>query len=1044
MDERRQLTVLFCDLVGASALSQRLDPEDLQDVLRQYHSLCGDVIRRHGGYVAQYLGDGVLVYFGYPQASDDTPQRALRAGLAMVKAIRELSARLRESQAFSLEVRVGIHTGAAVVGEMGDNERPQSLAIGETVNMADRVQRAARPDSVVISDATYRLTRGFFNFRDLGPRELKGFQQLVPLYEVLNETGMRSRLDVAALGGLTPFVGREHELSVLLGAWAAAKEGQNPVVLISGEPGIGKSRHVRVLKERLEGAGERFLTVECFCSQYFQSTALHPITEMLERRLAFSREMTAHEKLSRLEVELLRTGLSAASVPLLASLLSIPIGEKYPPLDLVPQRQRQATFEALATWLLQYTVEQPVLVVMEDLHWADPSTLEFLGLVLKRQAPGPIVIVMLFRPEFKAAWDGARLTLLSLGRLPEEESKKILSGITRNRPLPAEVTKHVIDRADGVPLFVEEITKAVIESGALREADRQFELVASSTALMIPSTIQDSLMARLDRLGNTKALAQIAATLGRTFTAEMLRAVSGMPEGALRSGLDRLVEAELLFRRGEGTGETFIFRHALIQDAAYEALLRTTRQRYHHEIARTLKEQFPDIASAQPEYLAQHYAGAGLPKEAIVQWALAGQRAIARSAFAEAISVFTKAIEQLLTLPATEERHRREIELRAGLGLALISIRGFSSQEVEDTYGRARELCEQFGDVPMRILFGVWAVQVVRGERDATARLATSFKRVAESSADLSERLVAHACLATRAFYAADYGQVRTHAEQGKGYCDRETPRQQNEILMRDYGYEGLLYSHLFLAWTDGVQGRLDACRAGLDESLDLAERTGHPYVLGMGLAFGASVWRDIGEIERAASWAGRAATLCAENGFIFWLANALCVNGWLARQGGDRAGGLVLMNQGIGIFRQIGALITCPYYLSYLAEAYLEDNQVELGLATVEEGLTLTRTRLGNNPEPELIRIKGQFLARGGLKADAESHLRNALKMARDHQASLFELRSGLALGTFLGDRGLAADAAQVLGETRDRVPATLLSLKEGQALRELLLSTS
>jgi class 3 adenylate cyclase/tetratricopeptide (TPR) repeat protein len=1042
--ERRQITVLFCDLVGASGLSQKLDPEDLRDVLRQYQTLCGDVVRRYEGYVAQYMGDGVLVYFGYPTANDDTPQQAVRAGLAIVQAVRELSPRLMQARAVGLEVRVGIHTGAVVVGEMGDADRPQSLAIGETVNMTDRVQRAAEPDSVLVSEATYRLTQGFFNFKNRGPHTLRGFPHPVPLHEVLGETGVRSRLDVAVAGGLTPFVGRERELSVLLAQWAAAKSGQQPVVLLGGEPGIGKSRHVRVLKESL--SNERFLSVECFCSQHFQSTALHPITEMLERYLAFSREMTVEERFTRLETEVSRAGLpTPAAVPLLAALLSLPVREGYPPLDMVPQRQRQATFDTLAAWLVESTREQPVLFVMEDLHWADPSTIEFLGLVLKRQAPGPILILLVHRPEFKTPWEHSGMRELNLGRLPAEESQKILSQITRNRSLPAEVTRQVLERADGVPLFVEEIAKAVLESGALREGERQFELVAaSSTALTIPSTIHDSLMARLDRLGGTKALAQIAATLGRTFGFEILRAVSGMPEETLRSELDRLVEAQLLFRRGSGANDTYIFKHALIQDAAYESLLRSTRQRYHQQIARTLTEQFPDVASAQPEYLAQHYAGAGLAAEAIAQWTLAGQQAIARSAFAEAIAVFSKALEQLQMLPSSDERDHREIELRAGLGLALISTRGFSSKEVEDTYGRAHELCEKFGDIPIRILFGVWAVQVVRGDREATARLATIFRRIMGTSQDASECLIARACLTTRAFYAAEYDEVRAQAVPGKAYCDSESPRRQNAALMRDYGYEGLLYSHLFLAWTDGIQGRLAECRAGLGEVLDLAERTGHPYVLAMGLGFGSAVWRDIGDATLATEWASRSTGLCVENGFIHWLGICLSVNGWLTRLAGDRDKGRGMMIEGIDIFRQIGASVNYPYYLAYLAEAYIEDDKSDFGSATVEEGLELMGTILASNLEPEFLRLKGQLLARQRMAAEAATYLKKSLLLAREQKAALFELRSALALGRLLSESGRASEARGILAETSSRVPAPLLALKEGQAVGELLRSVS
>jgi tetratricopeptide (TPR) repeat protein len=962
--------------------------------------------------------------------------------MAIVQAMRKLGPRLAESRSADVHVRVGIHTGAVVVGAMGGPDRPQSLAIGETVNMADRVQRAATPDSVLVSEATYRLTRGYFNFRDLGPQDLKGFSQAVPLYEVLGETGVRSRLDVAAVGGLTPFAGRDRELREMLDRWEQAKAGRGPVLLLGGEPGIGKSRHVRVLKEHL--GGETFLSIDCFCSQYYQSTALHPIIEMMERRLAFTRDLTVEEKLGRLEAELVRVGLPAASTaPLLASLLSLPLGERYPPLDLVPQRQRQATFDVLAQWLLAYTKDHPVLFVIEDLHWADPSTLEFLGIVLRRETSDPIMVLLVHRPEFKPPWEHPRLAQLTLGRLPADESERMLARITRNRALPPEVARHVLDRADGVPLFVEELTKAIIESGALREGDRKFELVASPSALMIPSTVQDSLMARLDRLGGTKALAQIAATLGRTFSFDVLCAVTGMPEAALRLELSRLVEAELLFKRGDPVNETYIFKHALIQDAAYESLLRSTRQRYHHQIARTLVEQFPEVAEGRPELLAQHYAGAGLPSEAIGQWTVAGQRAIARSAFAEAINVFGKALDTLPLLPASEDRDRLEIELRAGLGLALISTRGFSSKEVEDTYARARELCERFGDVPMRILFGIWAVQIVRGDREATAKLAVIFRRIAEKSSDPAERLIAHACLVTRSFYLADYEDVRREANKGKAYCDPLATKAQSEVLMREYGYEGLLYSHLFLAWTDAIQGRLDECRSGLREALELAERTGHPYILSMALAFGAAVWRDIGELPEAAQWAARSVELCKENGFIFWLGGCLCVSGWLTRAAGDGPTGLGLIEQGMAIFRQIGALIICPYYLTYLAESHLEDGRVDEGLSSVAEARGISETNLSCNSVPELLRLQGELLGRARHE-DAEPHLRSALDLSRSQGAALYELRSALALGRLLKAEGRGAEARGLLNEVSARVPGPLWNLTEGRAVRELLSSVS
>jgi predicted ATPase len=845
----------------------------------------------------------------------------------------------------------------------------------------------------------------------------------VNLFEALSETGAHGRLDAAASGGLTPFVGRDDEMGVLRSKWTEAKAGRGPVLLLGGEAGIGKSRHVRVLKERLDG--EPFLSVECFSSQYFQSTALHPIIEMLERRMGFSREVSLEERFVRLETEVVRAGLPAANaIPLLASLLSLPLADGYPPLDLTPQRQRQATFDVLVTWLMEATRRQPVLLVVEDLHWADPSTLEFLGLAMKREPPGPLLMLLVHRPEFKVPWENQRLTQLNLGRLSAAGSERILAGITRNRPLPPEVTKHVLARADGVPLFVEEITKAVLESGALRESDRSFELVASSTALMIPSTVQDSLTARLDRLGATKATAQIAATIGRTFSFEILAAVSGMPETALRGELDRLIEAGLVFRRGDAADGTYIFKHALIQDAAYESLLRSTRQRYHQQIARTLTDRFPEMASAQPELLAQHYSGAGLVREAIDQWALAGDRAIARSAFVEAISVFTKALDQLPTLQESEERDRSEIGLRAGLGLALISTRGFSSKEVEETYARARELCQKFGDIPLGILYGVWCYQIVRGDREQTARLAEILRRIVDTSVDPSSTLIAHACLTVRTFWMGDYTQARQHALRGSTLVDGwDDPRGQATRMLREHSYEGPLYPHMHLAWCDLYVGRLQECRDGLEKGLALAEAINQPYVTAMAYSFASAICRDLREPEASVRFAQKTIDLSVENGFPFWLAGGLFVAGWGACQLGDLEGGVQRIREGLGLYKTMGVLVSVPYYTSYLGEACLKLGRIDEGLAAVDGALELSRTNAGCGFIPELLRLRGELL-KDRNPAEAESCFRQALAMAGDQGAVLWGTRAAVSLGHFLREKNRDTEARTLLNEICNALP--------------------
>ena len=609
--ERRQLTVMFCDLADSTRLSRQLDPEDLREVLRAYHTTCAAVIQRFAGSIAQYLGDGLLVYFGYPQAHEDDAQRAVRTGLGIVEAMTLLNTRLVQDKGVRLAVRLGIHTGPVVVGEIGSGERRERLALGDTPNLAARLQSLAEPDTVVLSDTTARLVQGYFVCQDRGVHTLKGLDTPVRISQVVGESAAQSRLDVAAAIGLTPLVGRETEVTLLLERWAQARDGLGQVVLLSGEAGIGKSRLVRMLTERV--VQERAPRLTLHCSPYHTNSAFYPVIDHLQRLLHWHRDVSPAARLTTLEqaIQAARLPLEE-TVPLLAALLAVPVPERYPSLTLSPQRQKQQTQEALVAWLLAETVQHPVLTVWEDLHWADPSTLELLGLLLDQVPTARLLLVLTARPEFRPPWAlRAHLTPFTLTRLVRPQVEEMVLRVTGGKPLPAEVVQQIVVKTDGIPLFVEELVKTVLEAGLVREEADRYVLTGPLPPLAIPATLQDALMARLDRLAAVKEVAQLGAVLGREFAYALVRAVAPLEESTLQQSLAQLVEAELLYQRGHPPQATYIFKHALVQDAAYQSLLRSTRQQYHQRIAQVLEAQFPEVVETQPEAAGASLYGGG-------------------------------------------------------------------------------------------------------------------------------------------------------------------------------------------------------------------------------------------------------------------------------------------------------------------------------------------------------------------------------------------------------------------------------------------------
>jgi predicted ATPase/class 3 adenylate cyclase len=1040
--ERRQLTVLFCDLVDSTALATQLDPEELREVVRAYQRVCAEAIQRFEGHIAQYLGDGLLVYFGYPQAHEDDGQRAVRAALGMVQAIARLNDRLGREWGVRLAVRVGIHTGMVVVGEMGSGGRQEQLALVETPNVAARLQDLAAADTIVISAATQRLVQGVFVCEELGAHALKGVATPVRVCRVLREREAKNGVGMAVGGGLTPLLGREQEVGMLLERWAQVKDGYGQVVLLNGEAGIGKSRLVEVVKERV--TGERHTRIELRCSPYYQHSALHPMIEALRRLLRWRQEDFAPEKLSKLETALSRHGFWLPNVvPLFAALLALPPPEHYPPLTLGPQGQKHKTLEALLVWLRRETDEHPVLFIVEDLHWVDPSTLEFLSLVVDQAATMRLFALFTYRPIFRPSWaPQAHLTPLSLSRLPRHQAALMIEQVAGGRALPAEVHQQLLTKTDGVPLFVEELTKMVLESGLLRDVGDRYELIGPLPPLAIPATLQDSLMARLDRLATGKLVAQLGATIGRQFAYELLQAVSPLDEATLQQALERLVEAELLYQRGVPPRGTYVFRHALIQEVAYQSLLRSMRQQYHQQIAQALVARFPETVDTQPELVAHHYTEAGLAAQAVPYWQRAGQRAIERSANLEAISHLTKGLDVLKTLPETPQRTQQELTLQLALGTPLVMIRGYEAPEVEQAYARAQELCQQVGDRSQRfsVLVGLRRLYFGRGQLRTAREVAEECLTLAQDLGNPAFLQEAHAMLGTTLVYQGELLSARTHLEQGLALCHAQVGR---SLAFSD-STDPEVFCLTQLSWALWMLGYSEQALTRSRQACALAQKLAHPYSLTYALVFASALSMFRREAQRVQEQAEAAIALAHEQGFARWLAVGMGWRGWALAEQGAVQDGLAQLRQAptVGLSQQ-------PLRL---AEVYGKAGQPEQGLRVLTETLAAVSSNGERRFEAELYRLRGELLlmqsagTRGSRTAqaevEAETCFRRAIEVARLQQAKAFELRAAMSLSRLWqrqGQRHAARDTlAMVYGWFTEGFDTP--DLQEAKALLEAL----
>ena len=1015
--ERRQLTVLFCDLADSTRLARQLDPEDLREVIRAYQATCVAVIQRFGGHVAQYLGDGLLVYFGYPQAHEDDAQRAVRTGLGILEAMGMLPPRLVRDHGIRLAVRIGIHTGLVVVGEMGSGGRHEHLALGDTPNLAARLQGLAAPDTVVMSAATARLVQGYFTCQALGVQTLKGMDTPVQVYQVLGESAAQSRLDVAGATGLTPLVGREAEVSLLRERWAQSQNGHGQVVVLSGEAGIGKSRLVHVLTERVVDTHTPRLTLRC--SPYHTNSAWYPVIEHLQRVLHWHRDAAPTTRLDTLEHALRTVGLPLAeAVPLLAALLSLPVPERYPPLTLSPQRQKQQTQEALVAWLLAEAAQQPVLAIWEDLHWADPSTLELLGLLLDQTPTARVLLVLTCRPEFQLPWAlRSYVTPLSLTRLTRPQVEEMVLRVTGGKPLPAEVVQQIVAKTDGIPLFVEELVKTVLESGLLQEEADRYILTGPLPPLAVPATLQDALMARLDRLASVKEVAQLGAVLGREFAYEVLQAVAPLDERTLQHGLAQLVDAELLYQRGIPPQATYVFKHALIRDTAYESLLRSTRQQSHQRIAQVLEAQFPDMVTTQPELLARHYTEAGLNEHAIPYWQRAGQQASDRSANLEAVSHFTTGIALLKTLPETPARTQHAVTLHIALGAALQMAKGSSEPEVEHAYTQARALCQQVGETPelVPVLFGLWRFYNVRSQLHTARELAEDLLRLTQRIDDPTLAVIAHTALGSTWLWLGALRAARQHLEEA---LTRYTPEQRRALVFR-MGQDPGVACRALAAQTLWLLGYPEQALARVHEALALAQALSHPFSLAYVRCYAAFVSQFRRDVSAVHEHAEAAVALATEQGFPQWAAIGTSVRGWALAMQGQREEGRAQVHRGNAVFRAIGAALQVPYFCTLLAEVCDQLGHTEEGLQLLAEAHTLVEQHEERYWEAEVYRLRGTLLLRqpGMPQAEAEAWLQRALDAARRQEAKSLELRAAMSLARLWKQSGQARRRLRAAG---------------------------
>jgi class 3 adenylate cyclase/tetratricopeptide (TPR) repeat protein len=1009
--ERRQLTALFCDIVGFTRLSTRLDVEDLQAVMNDYYQLCTEAVERFGGHVGQLLGDGVLAYFGYPSAHEDDAARAVTAALSILDAMpafrRDLAGRLAEASDFSLGVRIGIHTGIVVVGENDFAPGGEAVALGTSLNIASRLQGVAAENTVLITAATKKLVHGLFVLEPLGELKLRGIDDVVGAFRVVRTSGVGSRLEVAARFGLTPFVGREHELALLSDRRESAAGGLGQAVLVTGEAGVGKSRLVQRLRD--EKDADEYTWLEARCSPYHANTAFHPIIELIQHGIRASADDSALVRLDKLEKAILDAGLPLEKLlPVLADLLSLPVAGHAGDVPRSAQAWRRATLDGLLAWILALSGRRPVVLVLEDLHWVDPSTVELLAALMARLHSARVLVVLTARPELQPWPQWPQVTHLRLNALTRPETREMLGAVLLRHSLPEGVIDELERRCDGVPLYVEELTKAVVESGPGDAVDGGRDGLRT-----IPTTLRDSLTARLDRLGSARELAQIASVIGREFSHALLAAVASMEEPALDEAIETLVKAELFYRRGFAPHAIYIFKHALLQDAAYEALLRSRRVELHARCAEVLEKSFPEIARVEPETVARHLAGARNYEAAAEHYRVAAELAKERVANAEAIVHLGRALELLAKAPESESRLRAELRIQVALGAPLIATRGYAHVEVGRAFERARELCSQVGNAAelFDAVYGHSAYSLNNTRMDDAWESSCRLLQLARQIPAPSRLPWAHQQMGCVHYFRGEPGKAQSHFDAAvASYVPAD-----HRSFLHVYGQDASVASLALGGMTRWLLGKPAEAIATSRAAVARARELGHPFSLAFAMCFyGYNLVqrRERSALETVALEIGE---LVREQGLSVWIPSSLVLAGWAKE---DPCEAIETIRAGMMEGSRLGSRIGAPFYIAMLADRQIEAGEHDDARMTARMALSVADETQNHYWDVELHRMLGDIeLASSDGSVDiARESYRRALEIAHAQGAVGPARRAALSLSRLLVREGEKQSARTLL----------------------------
>jgi class 3 adenylate cyclase/predicted ATPase len=1009
--ERRQLTVMFCDLVGSTALSEKLDPEELRSLLHNYRTVCGEVIARYEGFVARYVGDGILTYFGWPKAHEEDAERALRAALEIVQAVR--SAFVTET----LSVRIGIATGPVVVGEQAGVGEQSKLAIGSTPNLAARLQGLASADQIVIASSTRRLVRNAFDLTDLGEHELKGISEPVHAWRVIAVGAAASRFEAAAHGAVIPLVGREQELGLLIDRWQQAQQGEGQVVLLSGEPGIGKSRILNTFREKLETQGVATLRFQC--SPYHVNSAFYPSIDNFERVLKFGRDEAPDSKLDKLETLLVtQLGRPLADVRFIASMLSIPYEVRYGELPMTPQKFKDETLRTLVDLSEASAKKQPTAMLFEDAHWADPTSLEVMDLLIDRVKKTPLLIVLTHRPEFQSRWSQqGHVSALNLSKLTRAQSGAIVGKLAHGKEFPIGLLDQILDKTDGVPLYVEELTKSILESGELKDAGNHYDYAGGARSVTIPATLRDSLMARLDRFAPVKEIAQIGAAIGREFSYAMITAVAPQSNAEIDVALDQLTDSGLAFRRGTPPDSTYTFKHALVQDAAYDSLLKSRRQTLHAKIAGVIEDQFTDTKNTKPEVLAHHLTLAGETEAAIPFWQKAGESALKRMVLNEAISHLNKGMELVATLAQSPERDGKELELRVLLGTAWLAFRGWAAPEVWSSFHPALALAKTLDhhDALLPVYFGLYSNVLVQGRPAESLKWVTEMLNAAKVTGDSGLLIVAHWAACASRFYCGELVESRTHGDRVMTLYNEIQHHHLADLLNSDPKTVMGIYVSLG-TW---MRGYPDQAAEFANAKDGHARRRGHLFDLGFALTVGSQVWDYRCEPEQILVRALETERLGREHSLPFLseiLAQIMKGLGWLRAE--QLEDGIPQLRAALEIYNAVGGQIWVSYGRAVLAEGLALSGDIGSGLNLIEESLAqISRPQWEERwALAEVLRLKGWMLQLQNELESAESNYVMSLDVAREQEAKSWELRTSTSLARLWQSQGKRKEAHDLL----------------------------